>query len=152
MRVRRSPGLSGVVGMALVAWLVGEVTFTLVHNTWPGLSSFMVLVFVYFVVKITGDILCLITRRAQGEWGYFDDYLLNELAIGWTFFALPLSIAQSVPMLLYPIDSLPWRIWATAAFAALIWGVMRRKKEYEATLVRPLGRRVRAKYGLGGDE
>lgn len=152
MRIRRSPGLSGLIGMALVAWLAGEVTFTLIHNAWPGLSSFVVLVFVYFVVKITGDILSLVTRRAQGEWGYFDDYLLNELAIGWTFFALPLSIAQSVPMLLYPVDSLPWRIWATAGFAALIWGVMRRKKEYEATLIRPLGRRVRAKYGLGGDE
>jgi hypothetical protein len=69
--------------MACVAWLVGEVTFALVHNTLPGLSSFVVLIFVYYAVKITGDVLCLIVGRAKGEWGYFDDYLLNELAIGW---------------------------------------------------------------------
>lgn len=142
----------GLIWIALIALAVGEAVFTVLHQNWPGLYPFTILIAVYYAVKLVGDLLSLLTKRVKHEWRYIDGYVINELIIGWSFFAIPLAFAQSVPMLLFPADSLPWRACASALLAALSWLVMRRKKELELTLTRQLGRRVRAKYDLGGGE
>lgn len=111
----------------------------------PAIAAIAV---VYVVVKVLGDGLCWLTRRSVHEWGYLDDYIINELVFGYTFYVLPLSFAQAIAVAYFPTDSLPWRLSATAALAVAVWAILRRKKEYELAQTHQLGRRVRIKYGL----
>lgn len=135
----------------LILWLAGEATFSALHAKLPAAPTFAVLVAVYYVVKLLGDLLCQLTGRSAHEWGYLDDYLINELVFGYVFYALPLSFAQAVAAVLFPTDSLPWRIAATALPAVVVWGILRRKKEYELAHAHKLGRRVRIKFNLPGE-
>lgn len=138
----------GLLWILLILWLAGEAIFSGLHARLPGAPVFAILVAVYFSVKMLGDLLCQLTGRSAHEWGYLDDYLINELVFGYVFFALPLSFAQAIAAVLFPTDSLPWRFAASALPAVLVWGILRRKKEYELAHAHKYGQRVRIKYNL----
>lgn len=143
---QRQTGLGVILG---VLWVAGEATFSLLCREFPALPPFAAIIAVYFVVKLLGDLLCSLTRRSVHEWGYLDDYLINELAFGYSVYAIPLAIAQAIACIYFPAGTLPWRLSASALLAVGVWGVLRRRREYELAHSHKLGRRVRIKHGLG---
>lgn len=151
MENRNSRRPRSLVWIMLLQMVVGEATFSFLHARFPPLPAFAAIIAVYFVVKVLGDGLCHLTKRSVHEWGYIDDYIINELVFGYLNYVIPLSFAQAIAVIYFPTDSLPWRLSATALLAVSVWGILRRKKEYELAQAHKLGRRVRIKHGLTGE-